>query len=277
MIRSSQSLRKKRLIAPLAAALALNFCSHSGAQTTPDPDASEGNQTASHQAEDGFARARMLLNDIRDNVFSFDHPAFYRFRNHVKADPDTVKYEVVDDDKALPWSFLLERPSDYRGELVLIEGKLLKRHPPYKLPEHRGKGLWYQYELGRGDTRAVCTVIATEEEQKIPIRSEVRAKGYFIMVRAFKTDSGETSAGPLLVARRLEYISPPGLIMDKAPGIYTWLAGATAVLAVVWLMLRRGLRSSASKSDSTLRSAKHKHESDDDFDWLIKTDQGDEP
>ncbi|MCG8406048.1 MAG: hypothetical protein MI923_12700 [Phycisphaerales bacterium] len=249
---------------------ALVPCTHAFGQT--GQATSSSNSSTSNPADDELKHGRKLLEDVRDHVFSFDHPAFYWFRDYVKQDSE-AKYVVRNDDPDLPWNFLLERPSDYRGELVTIGGKLLKRHPPYKLSASRGSGIWYQYELGQAGTRAICTVIATEEIEKIPIRSRVRTKGYFIIVRAFKTDSGEEGTGPLLVARHLEPVG--GLVGDDgdSDNVFVWLMAGTALLAVLWFVLRRNLRSFQSEPWSSSNGKAQRGESDEDFDWLTQGEE----
>ncbi len=218
-----------------------------------------------------------LLEGVHDHVFSFDDPAFYCLRNAIRDDPNPDRYDVTDDDVIVPWQFLLERPSDYRGRLVTLEGTLLKRHPPYELPNRRGAGPWYQCELGQAGTRAACTVILIDDPAAIALRSPVRVKGYFLKIRDYRAKSGATAAGPLLVGRRLEPFhgtaKDSGVSLEPiADGGYTWLIGGTVVLALFWLVLRRGLLAQSSRPTPLARGGSRDEESPDDFDWLIKKD-----
>ncbi|MFQ5411075.1 MAG: hypothetical protein ACE5EC_02220 [Phycisphaerae bacterium] len=218
-----------------------------------------------------------LLEGVHDHVFSFDDPAFYCIRNAIREDPNPDRYDVTDDDVIVPWQFLMERPSDYRGRLVTLEGRLLKRHPPYELPNRRGGGPWYQCELGRANTRAACTVVLIDDPAAVALRSPVRVKGYFLKIRDYRVKSGATAAGPLLVGRRLEPFH--GTEKDSgerlepiADGGYTGLIGGTAMLALFWLVLRRGLQAEPSWPTPKARGGSRDEESPDDFDWLIKKD-----
>lgn len=227
------------------------------------------------QTDADYARCLKLLEGVHDNVYSFDDPAFYCFRNYVRDDPRSDRYDVRETDVLVPWQFLLERPSDYRGRLVALEGRLLKRHPPYELTNRRGGGAWYQCELGHPDTRAACTVVLIEDPGAIPLQATVRVKGFFIKVRGYQAKSGKTAAGPLLVGRRLESVSGTGgasggRLEPIGEGRYTWLIAGTAALALVWLVLRRGLR--AAPPRFTARGPRREKESPEDFDWMIKQD-----
>ena len=226
-----------------------------------------------------LARGLALLRDVRDNVFSFDDPAFYWFCRFVRRDAPAAAYQISETETSVPWRFLLERPSDYRGGLVVIAGRLLRRSQ-FEVTNRREVGTLYQCELVEAGTRAICTVIVTADPQAIPIRSWVRTKGYFIKVRAFRTDAGMAGAGPLLVARCLEPAggsAPSSSDALQAPGGgYVWLVGGTAALAILWLVLRRGLRSSETKEPSKPAGAKHPTGSSADFDWLTHAEDGDD-
>ncbi len=235
-------------------------------QTASPPDDPATSETA-EDLKHGLA----LLRDVRDNVFSFDDPAFYWFCRFVKRDALVAAYQIGESETSVPWRFLLERPSDYRGRLVVIAGRLLRRSQ-FEVTNRRDVGTLYQCELVEAGTRAICTVITTEDPQAIPLRSWVRTKGYFIKVRAFRTDAGAAGAGPLLVARRLEPARGPASGLSGAPlapdGGYIWLVGGTAALAILWLVLRRGLRSSGVTEPSKPAGVKRSTGSSADFDWL---------
>lgn len=236
-----------------------------------DPATSDGSEDLS--------RGLALLRDVRDNVFSFDDPAFYWFCRFVKRDAPAAGDEISETETSVSWRFLLERPSDYRGRLVVIAGRLLRRSQ-FEVTNRRGVGTLYQCELVEAGTRAICTVIVTEDPQAIPLRSWVKVKGYFIKVRAFRTDAGKTGAGPLLVARRLESTRGSASGHASAPqasgGGTVWLVGGTAALAILWLVLRRGLRSPGTKELSKPTGARHSTGSSADFDWLTNAEDGDD-
>ena len=242
-------------------------------QTTAPSDAPPASD-ASADVSSGLA----LLRDVRDNVFSFDDPAFYWFCRFVRRDSSSA-YRIGETEATLPWRFLLERPSDYRGEVVVIAGRLLRRSP-FEVTNRRGVGTLYQCELVEAGTRAICTVVVTEDPQAIPIRSWVRTKGYYIKTRAFRTEAGATGAGPLLVARRLELARRSGSdVVGGAEALRSgtvWLVGGTAALAILWLALRWGLRSSRTTPSREKADAMRPTGTSADFNWLTDAEDTDD-
>ncbi len=207
----------------------------------------DGPAGAPAQGEDVLAHARTLLLDVRDNVFSFDDEAFYEFCRYVRHHAPPVVFPIEASEPAVPWKFMLERPSDYRGRLVTIEG-VLQARTAFEVsgPGREGIGTLYQCELSEHGTRSLCAAVTVDDPGDIPIRSRVRATGFFIKVRGYVTNAGDSGAGPLLVARRLELIEPPS---SALPDLFSgWAVGltevcvATAALALVWLALRRAVR-----------------------------------
>ncbi len=220
-----------------------------------------------------LAHARRLLEGVRDHVYSFDDPAFYAFCRFLKQ----PGREAAPPPEPLPWSFLLERPSDYRGQLVTLEGQLRSRQPFRVEGERRDVGVLHQCILSEGNTRALSTVVVIDDPGEIPIRSRVRAVGYFLKVRAFETTGGGSGAGPLLVARRLEMLQPPATL---GGGIFTrwsgpdWLLAGTGLLAVVWLMLRRATtRGRRPPAAATAEPDLRRAAGDEEFDWLRKLEE----
>jgi hypothetical protein len=235
---------------------------------------------------DDLGEGRRLLEGVRDNVFSFDDPAFYWFCRHVREAGDASLYSIRGNEAVTPWKFLLERPGDYRGRLVVVEGLLQAVHT-YEVANRAGVGTLYQCELSEVGTRAFCTVVVMQNPGEIALRSRMRAKGYFIKVRAFQTSGGEAGAGPLVVARSLELVrAPAGMPWEggadgagssawwNVRGAGFWLLPGTVGLAVVWLILRRRVR--GAKADAKSRaggmSGQGVAESDEDFDWMKKGD-----
>jgi len=250
-------------------------------QQPSQPEAQIPPLTASSNADDtaDLAEGLRLLQDVRDNVFSFDDPAFYWFCQYVRRRPETAN--TAADESPLPWRFLFERPTDYRGRLILVEG-ILQSRQTYEVTNRPGVGTLHQCELSDPTTRAICTVVSTDDPGEIPIRSLVRASGYFIKVRAYKTTTGEPGAGPLLVAKTLVPFQgpPPGDLGSRpltgplSSRKFSWIVWATAALAVVWLVLRRRCRPASSRDTALTNPSVGRQTSDSkaDFDWLPPSD-----
>jgi len=266
-----------------------------------DPDA----PTTTRSIEHGMR----LLSNVRDNVLSFDDPAFYWFCRYVttpegaaaladtESNPNHNANGAADHETAAtggssnsanvsdvpaeadptPIKFLLERPNDYRGKPVTIEGTLVAKWS-WSVDNRDVPNPLNQCEIAVAGTRALAAVVTTESVDAIPIRSRVRARGYFIKVRAFQTTGGEPGAGPLLVARSLTLIKSNGAIAGAGSestagkSAQMWILAGTLVAAVAWLMLRRMARKpqSAATTPSFRSTAMSENAAADDFDWMLK-------
>ncbi len=230
---------------------------------------------ASSQASDvdgDLSHGRQLLQPVRDNVFSFDDPGFYWFCRYVRRHPPADAAATA---TPVAWSALLERPSDYRGQTVVIEG-ILQARTAFDVSNRPGIDRLYQCEISSPETRALGTIVCLSDPSEILIHSRVRANAYFIKSRAFRTNAGQDGAGPLLVASRLILAQSPAMPGDRtvlSRSISTWLGASIAGLAIFWVVLRRmtarptRTRPRMPGPDGTSSS--------DDFDWLIGPGGGD--
>lgn len=242
----------------------------------------------SSNADDSLEHGLRLLSNVRDNVLSFDDPAFYWFCRYVNTPAGRTALEVasgsspasastshhVNDESITPIKFLLERPGDYRGKPVTIEGTLVAKWS-WSVTNRDVPSPLHQCEIAIAGTRALAAVVTTESVENIPIRSPVRAKGYFIKVRAFQTTAGEAGYGPLLVARGLTPISTTAAAdapSEAGVSKKTQFAiiAATMLAAVLWLFLRRtARRSMATAATRSPSRPPQLGESPDDFDWML--------
>jgi len=247
--------------------------------------------------ERSIEHGRRLLANVRDNVLSFDDPAFYWFCRYVNtpaAEQDlaletrsaTGTSSASEGAEAAshaantptPIKFLLERPGDYRGQPVLIEGTLVAKWS-WSVENRDVPALLHQCEIAVAGTRALAAVVTTEPADAIPIRSRVRVKGYFIKIRAFQTTGGESGFGPLLVARSLTPIKSDGAFAVSTDGAgdaqkpQVWILTGTVIAAVIWLMLRRQSRLHGAHRErikvSPAQSSPAPGQADD-FDWMLK-------
>ncbi|MFQ5424192.1 MAG: hypothetical protein ACE5F9_09455 [Phycisphaerae bacterium] len=219
-----------------------------------------------------IAEGCRLLESVQDNVYSFDDPAFYWFCRYAAVEPEP--FVLTDADRPLPWQFLLERPRDYRGRMIVVEGTL-RRRLEFRVPDRFGDRPLYQSELSGRNTRGFCTVVTTTDPANVPLRSRVRVKGCFIKVRAYRTSDGTVGAGPLLVARELEATdaATSGFRRDSGGG---WpvrpLVAGTVLLAVAWLLVRRRVGRSLRPESRHAGPGSIAARSDHDFDWLLDGD-----
>lgn len=226
--------------------------------------------------------AAQLLADVKDNVFSFDDPAFYwacRFvSDRLATDEVGIGGGAKDSGPAnvvpMPWRQLIERPGDYRGRCVIIEGFVL-RSSAYDVENRPGLSRLYQLDLGEADTRAITTVVLTRDPGELPARSHVRVSGYFVKVRAFRTNRGEIGTGPLLVGYSCRPLQTPEPGIPGYPGgqsaVQRWLFWGVAALAFVWFIMRGRLRRQRrlSSGGDGRRSKTKDAKSEDDLQWLL--------
>ncbi len=219
-----------------------------------------------------------LLSGVRDHVYSFDDPAFYWFCRHVRDDEDAERYVAHESEPATSWRFLMERPTDYRGQLVTIEGRLLRRES-FEVPNREGVGRLYQCEIGQSGTRAVCTAVLTSDPGDIPVQTPVVVRGYFIKVRAFQTLDGQSGAGPLVVSQRLVQRSTAASAADTTPEVVAesltkWIGVGTVALLLVWIVMRR-LMQREPQTHLERRPSARISGAADDFNWLVDSPQKD--
>ncbi|HWL93411.1 MAG TPA: hypothetical protein VNT79_07735 [Phycisphaerae bacterium] len=242
-----------------------------------------GQSTApsSMPVDESIDHGMKLLAGVRDHVYSFDDPAFYWFCRFVRQDADDQRYRPGPAAPPISWRFLMERPSDYRGTLVTVEGRLLRREA-FEVPNREGVGRLFQCEIGDAATRAVCTAILTEDPGDTS-STIVRLRGYFIKVRAFQTTDGQPGAGPLIVSKFLQRpdahaaIPRESVAITALPAMTKWIGLGTAVLIVLWIVLRRAAHRSVSRRNLPLaRHGPDAAESDADFDWLTPSGKKDQ-
>ena len=244
-------------------------------------------------AEDSIEHGLTLLSGVRDNVLSFDDPGFYWFCRYVTRPDGISALKPIDIDAPLPWKYLFERPGDYRGKPVVIEGLLVARST-WSVDNRDVPRPLHQCEIATRGTSAVATVVTPDALDDIPLYSTVRVKGFFIKVRAFRTTSGETGAGPLLVARKPQVLAagsnptgsgispggsnslPKGPVGGPRDTATHWLLGGTAAAALLWLVLRRQARRTQRPNPLPIldrQPSVSTNDPPDDFDWMTNPDQ----
>ncbi len=250
------------------------------------PD-SEISPPTSASTSDSLEHGLRLLSNVRDNVLSFDDPGFYWFCRYVTtpegsralkgATGSSSASESTNNpahvDGITPLKFLLERPNDYRGRPATIEGTLVAKWS-WSVANRDVPSPLHQCEIAVAGTRALAAVVTTESVDHIPIRSSIRATGYFIKVRAFQTTGGESGFGPLLVARSLTPVTEllsgsASPTTGSSKNSQYLILTLTAIAAFVWLALRRGARTTAHGVRPATPTSSTPP-GDDDFDWMTR-------
>jgi hypothetical protein len=201
------------------------------------------------------AEVRDEFTRIQDFAFNFDQPGFYGVVEFVKQSARSPGYlqtpiEVQD------WRDLLERPSDFRGRPVTIEGLVGRNKSPYTLESHPELGALWQLELRRPDEPITCTLILTGSAADIPLNDSITVTGYFVLVRSYYDALNHVRQAALLVAPGPTTI---GRAMPHVPAPSTldwrWLIVAGVVGLLVTMILLR--RSTAARRDYRTLRARH--------------------
>lgn len=209
--------------------------------------------SAAHELPDGVLAA---LASVEDMSLRFDHAGFYALLRHVDETneaPGTHEAPLLVDD----WRALLERPGEFRGRAVTIEGTVGRSSSWRALVAQAADvGEVWQWELERTDQPLACTVVLTENASDIPLGATVRVTGYFVMIRQYYTRQNRPAPAALLVAHAPSSVRlpspPPTGSAGFAPATAIGIGGATLVGVVIWVMLRR--RSAARTDLHALRA-----------------------
>ena len=228
--------RRRRLLIGLLSTLV----GHGLLPPTADAQASQPASATSRSAE---LPADVLagLAGVEDFSFNFDQPGVYGLLEHVQNSPlaaGHARAPVAIED----WRVLLERPSDFRGEPVVVEGVVGRNSPwQYTGTHHPRLSRVWQLELSRPDQPIACTVILTHEAGDIPLDATIRVTGYFVMIRQYYSEAKRVRQAALVVAQAPTLVARDVTGTARAPRpVWVWLVlVATAGSLVAWILLRR--------------------------------------
>lgn len=220
-------------LALLAAAFSASWAA---AQTTAPAD--------SQPSAELPAEVSRALATIEDFSFEFGQPGFYTVLEHVKTtsrSPGHTRTPIEVED----WTVLLERPADFRGAPITIEGRVGRNKAwRFEGQQHRQLGTVWQLELQRPDQPIACTVILSNEAGDIPINATIRVTGYFVMIRQYYSRTNRLRQAALVVADGPTLVSlaaPAAASGERRDWLVGVVVGATAGLVVIWMLLRRSV------------------------------------
>jgi len=182
---------------------------------------------------------RAALADTQDFVFNFDQPGFYAVTAFVRGSPRSPGFAQTPLE-VNNWCDLLERPGEYRGRPVSIEGLVGHNKGPYALHTRPELGTVSQLELYRHDQPLACTVILTTPAADIPVGATVQVTGYFVMIRQYHGPSGRVQQAALLVGAgptRIDFGTARHGGAD--PADWRWMAGAAVLGLLIAIVLVR--------------------------------------
>lgn len=184
------------------------------------------------------AEVQGLLARVEDLRFDFDQPAFYALVAHVRSHPPPGHLgaaTVVSD-----WRELLERPRDFRGHAVTVEG-VVGRNRSLQLLSHPELGTIWQLELTSVTQPLACTVVLTSASDDVPLGATIRVTGYFLLNRQYHARAGQVRQAALLVAPGVSQIITAGVAPEESSSFTSsWVVAALIVgMIAAWLMLRQ--------------------------------------
>ena len=196
-------------------------------------------QPTSRQAvsEELPARLVALLNDVEDFSYDFNLPAYYalfEFVQHSPQAPGFARKPIVVTD----WRELIERPADFRGLPITVEGVVGRNKDPYTHNRHPELGKTWQVELRRHDQSTTCTVIFTSDVSDLPLGATIRVTGYFVKINSYPTKSGTPGLAALLVAPGPTEVSRPAPAHERGLD-WRWMTAAIALALIVTVILLR--------------------------------------
>lgn len=190
-----------------------------------------------------------------DFAFNFDQPAFYLLLGALRTpasqpavdEARTRFIDPADDARARPvadWQALLERPREYRGRYIRVNGRIGRNKDPFLLRDAPEAGPLTQLELERDDQPTALTVVCLQDVSDLPVGAEVEFAGYFVMVRSYYGANRRALAAPLIVARGPLAVSQAGPVIARTPPLLWYGVGGAFAAAVVifWWILRRAAR-----------------------------------
>lgn len=245
---------RRRLTARLVAGATLGACAASWAQQTPAP----ASQPFIELPESVLAELRT----VQDFTVRIDQPGYYAVLEYVRSaphDPGQIGGAIVAPD----WRTLVERPSEFRGAAVSIEGVVgANRSFSYVDPELRRRfGTIWQLELRhpeRGHPIA-CTLVLTRDASEIGVGWTVGVTGYFVMARQYPRKDRTLEQAILLVAKAPTIIARAAPPAPAKAAARSWVWVGVAVLAAgafVWLIVRGSVR--RERTDLHTLSAAHR-------------------
>lgn len=231
--------------------------------------------------EPDIAMAKGLFDQFVDGTFSFDDEAFFWLCAQVRTNSARRELLAASSESPTPVRQMMERPADFRGLPVVVEG-ILRSREEYEIRGRPELGRMTQLELSVPGSRAIMTVVCTERAGGVSAGMAVRATGYFLKLRQFRTTDGQVGAGVVLVTNGMVRATRPEMSgATESQGAWSrvrdeWVFAGITALLVVWLLIRRRMRGiPASRSTSAMRSASPGPAAtgDSDFAWMTSRDR----
>ena len=148
----------------------------------------------------------------------------------------------------LTYTHLLGDPERYRGEVVRIDGRLLRINkfpPPHEVQEEGVSALYEAYIFNESFGSSPYCVVFTNWPEHLPLSYlgqakikdtvRVRTDGYFVKTYKYKASDGRNTERelPLVVTHTLQFEKPPEVVTDRREWVYLWMYGFMAALGAL--------------------------------------------
>ena len=139
----------------------------------------------------------------------------------------------------LTYAHLLREPDTSRGEVVRVEGRLLRINRflkvPYEVQKEGVSSLYEAYIYDESFGASPYCVVFTNWPDNLPLSYlgqakikeivRVRTAGYFVKTYKYKASDGRNTERelPLVVTHTLAYEKPPEVVTDRRDRVYLWM------------------------------------------------------
>ncbi len=288
-----------RLIVGVALSAWINSTSWGAPQAATAPRAEPSPSFASPSAGAAFMslppRLAEELATVADFALNFDHAAFYGLVAWTKQRPEllaappeapSMSGEAVPDMPpptqplagaalaAPDWRVLLDRPGDFRGRIVALDGLVGRNKNPFCSERYPELGEIHQLELQRADQPLAISLFCTQSVADIPVGARVRVRGWFLMIRNYPDARGGQRQAAVLITTAPYAVerAAAGTLADAGGLDWRWLLAALLGGAVIVLLLLRNGTGRSRTDPRTLRAAHPApHSVAEDFqEWVEK-------
>ncbi|MDB5386786.1 MAG: hypothetical protein JWM11_2432 [Planctomycetaceae bacterium] len=203
-----------------------------------------------------YVIAKRVFSEINEQVFHIRHseaPAYWGVLATIRDLPQAEAEQAALKD--ITYSQVFSEPDSYRGQLITIEGELLRLTSTPASKNDFGIETVYEGWLRNADSGKNPYVFhCLEKPAELPegekLSERIRITGYFFKRYLYAAKSGTPYAAPLLLARRIRWypvVQRQAADPNWAPYILICLVviGSTLAGTICWFILREQRRSNA--------------------------------
>lgn len=156
-----------------------------------------------------------------------------------------VKQETADPPEGAPlisdWRALLERPADFRGAAVTVEGPVERCSGwQFQREDLKALGPVWELQLRVSGQPLTIKVLCTDDVGEIPLGARVRVAGWFAMIHDYYGPSNRRQHAALLITPRPVAITPPAArTAAKDSSLVPTVVIIGLALLIGWWLVRR--------------------------------------